>query len=214
MDEQPINEDKLKQVLEDITKIEKTEMVDKLIHNNAVEFVHDGVTYKVSPPSYDQRIEANRERAKKFTEMMNDSQFMMEADLVKLYAKRGIDIAQIDKDVAALEKRKDDLMLKLGQALKEDKQEELDVYKKEIETLNTEVRNLNLQKIMYLELSVESQVMVHVYTYLAFLCTMKKEGETFIRAFNTFDDFKSISNDLMNIIVFYSSFMVRNDIKL
>lgn len=212
MDE--VHLEKLKEVMSDIDRVEKQDLIEKILKENKAEFEFEGTTYCVTPPTYDHKAEANKERVKKFNELLKDETFLLEDDLIKLYQKRGVDIKAIDKDILALDKHRDDLLFKLGEALKKDETQGIDSYKKEIEALNADVRQLTTKKIMYLESSIESQVMVHLYTYIAYLCTTKKVGDTYVKAFNSFDEFKTIKSDLMNLIVFYTSCISRNELKL
>lgn len=213
MDE--VTPEKIEAVMRDVLKVEKTGIIENMLQKKEMEFDFDNVRYKVAQPTFDQKQEANKERVKKYMELLKDPTFLMEEDLIKLYAARGINVKQLDIDTQALEKKREDIMVQLGEAIKNDKPDsDLLVFKTEIEALNTELQTLAMKKIMYLESSVESQVMIHTYTYFGFLCTMKKDGENWVRAFNSMEEYKSIPSDLMNLIVFYTSFMVRNEIKL
>ena len=124
--------------------------------------------------------------------------------------RKGIDIKDIDSKLVVLEKQRQDYMYKLGQSIKENKQnEDLVTYKTEIQKINTQYQELTMRRAIYMDISLESNVNVFVYTYLAYLTVEKKENDVWIKAWTTYDDFMSCDESLINLAVFYASFLSR-----
>ncbi len=195
------------------SKIQQMLEVDKLsemIVNNSIQFEHKNVQYRAGKPTFKQKQEANEKRVTKFSELMRDEKYMMEDTLIALYLKKGVDIKDIDSKLVVLEKQRQDYMYKLGQAIKENKpNEDLQTYKEEILKINTQYQELTMRRTVYMDISLESNINVFVFTYLAFLTTEKKENDIWIRAWNTYDDFMNSDESLINLAVFYASFLSR-----
>lgn len=195
------------------SKIKNMLEIDKLsemIVNNMIEFEHKGTHYRSGKPTFKQKQEANEKRIVKFSELMKDEKYMMEDTLITLYKNKGVDIKDIDLKLVGLEKQRQDYLFKLGQAIKENKENaELNTYKEEIQKVNLQYQELTMKRTIYMDVSLESNVNVFVYTYLAYLTVEKKENETWIKAWSTYDDFMNCEESLINLAVFYASFLSR-----
>lgn len=209
-----MEEKNIEQEINDLqTKIKNALEVDKLsemIVDNKIEFGHKGIQYRCTKPTYKHKQEANEKRIIKFSELMRDEKYMMEDTLIALYLKKGIDIKDIDAKLAVLEKQRQEYMFKLGQALKENKENsELTTYKEEIQKINLQYQEMTLKRTVYMDISLESNVNVFVYTYLAYLIVEKKENDIWVKAWNSYEDFMNSEESLINTAVFYASFLSR-----
>lgn len=188
----------LDEVKEQVAKAMDTDFVEDLIKSNKSEFTHNDIKYRLCKMNYEQKQEVYRERVKKFTMLLKDKAYSLEKDLKKDYLERGIDIDAMTKKVQALEKQKDDLLLKLGEQLKKDAPDnDCEVYKKEIEKINEEQKNLALEKQTLLEFTLENQVLVHMYNYMTYIASEKQVGEAWVKAFKTFDEFQKTDDDIL-----------------
>lgn len=204
---------KIEQIKKDTEDIVQADFINEMIKNNYIEFEVNNVKYRANKPSFKDKQKANQEKTKKFIAMLKDSEAMLEVDLIKLYATRGISIAELDDEFAVLKKQKEDLSLKLGQALTEGKpKEELDVFKKEIDFIVGKQSDLMIKKSVLLDASLESQLMVFIYTYLGYLVTQKLENDKWVTAWATYDDFLKEEESVVNKVVWYSSLLTKNEV--
>lgn len=205
-------QNKLKDIL-DLNEIEE------LIKSNEKIFDVDGVTYRVRKPSFKQKQEAYKRRVEKFSEFIKNDKYMLEKDLKEIYLKRGIDIDALTKEIELKMKKRDDLMLVLGGAIKEKESvANLEKYKNEIEEINTEIQILSIRKTGYLEFSIEYQIMIDTYSFLSFLIAEKlikgkdlgegkKEEDKYVKVWNTLEEFENDNENLLNKISYYTTMM-------
>jgi hypothetical protein len=101
-------------------------------------------------------------------------------------------------------------MLKLGEYIKNSKPDsDLKTLRDEIAEIISEQQELTIRKTNLLETSIEMQILMYMYTYLAFITTEKKEGENWIRVWNTWEEFEKADNELMDRVIFYTSLISR-----
>jgi len=190
VDEKSI-EDKVKKIKDEIKDIVNMDEIEKIIKNNEIEFTLNDIEYKVVKPTFQQKKQVNEERIKKYTEMLQVPTNLLEADLIKLYKKRGIDVDEMDKQDQSIEKKRNSLMEKLGKMIADDKiKSEIDKLKEEVKNLIAQQQENAMRRAVLLDTSIETQVNVHVYTYIAFLITEKKQDDKWIKAWNTFDEIR------------------------
>jgi len=223
MPEDVIKQEQIQKANDEITKLRKLGEIEELIKNNEIEIEYEGTTYKVIKPTFSQKQDAWKKKIDKYVELLKNENNVLEADLRILYKKRGIDIDEMDKRMLTLQMKKDDLMLKLGEALKNKAPDnELEIYKKEIEVLLDEIQNISIKKTLLFESTIENQVLMYIYTYLAYLITYKKvigkdlgegnkEADTWIRLWNTWEEYKNASEALINKISYYAAFIIGID---
>ena len=197
-----------------ITKYLEMEKVAELLSKNVIEFEHDGGSYRLSRPTFKQKVDVNDKRIERFTELLKNTKYLFEKDIIKLYRDRGIDIDAMTDESRTLTKQNNDLMMKLGEALKAQAPDnELQLLKTEIKKINERVQEITIQKILYLDSSIESQVEIFIYTYYGFLLTDKKVNDAWVKAWSTYEDFMDSSESLINTITYYVSFIAKTDVK-
>lgn len=200
------NVDIVNQIKEQVKREVDTNQVDELIKNNATEFEHKGVTYKVGLPSFSDKQKAYEVKVEKFTELLQDKRYKLQADLKKIWMERGIDIDAITAKINTLEGRKADLDLKLGALLKDKAPEEdCKALRDEIQAIKLEQYDLSIEKTDYLQYSIESQVLISVYRYLTYAVTKKKIGEVWVKAWDSYQQFLEAEDELVNKVSFYVS---------
>ena len=108
-------------------------------------------------------------------------------------------------------------MIKLGEALKNESEETLlKTLKEEIQKIYTEQNEISMQKIVYLDSSIETQVNIFIYTYLGYLVTEKlvkeeHKPDSWIQAWDTYEALMNCSDGLVNTLTFYVSFIAKSD---
>lgn len=183
-----------------------------LINSNEKIFEFEGVTYKVTRPNFNQKQEVYNKKIEKYVEMLRNDKYLLTKDLKELYKKRGIDLDTIEINLKNKMKRRDDFMIKLGGEIKNNSNEEtLQTLKKEIEELNTEIQVLSVEKSSLLEVSIEQQLLVFVYSYFVYLITTKKEGERWIKVWNNYDEFMNSKQALINRLSYYVTMIIGSE---
>lgn len=186
--------------------------IANLIKNNEQIFELKGVTYRIMKPSYKQRQEVYKKRIEKYTELLKDDRYLLERDLKKIYKKRGIDLDEMDIILQNKMKKRDDFMIKLGGEIKNNANDQtLNILKDEIESINLEIQKLTMEKSSLLEISLEQQLGVFVYTYFVFLLAEKKEGDNWIKVWNTYGEFENGDTELINRLSYFSTLMIGNE---
>ncbi len=204
------NIDDMKEKIKDVIDIDR---VNDLIKDNKYEFEYQNIKYRVNKPNFKQKQDINNKRITKYAEMLKNDSYLLEEDLIKLYKKRGIDIKELDNQSESLSKRIRDYLLQLGKMIKENKSEdECKIIRDEIENLRIMQQEISMKRVVYLETSIESQINVFVYSYLAFITTEKLIEDKWVLAWKNYDDFMSADETLINQLVWYSSLFSKNEI--
>jgi hypothetical protein len=189
--------------------------IKELIRSNEQIFEYNGITYRVRKPTYKQRQEAYTKRIEKYTELLKNDKYLLEEDLKKTYLKRNINVETIANDMQNLIVKRDDLMLKLGELLKNGAPDsDLNLLKQEIEDLNDRISVLAFKRTSLLEFSIEQQVMMYTYSYFTFLLSEKKEGENWVRVWNKFEDFEVGEDVLISKLTYYVTIMSNSEIQV
>jgi len=182
--------------------------LENIIQSNEQTFDLDEVTYRLKKPTYKQRQEAYKKRIEKYTEFLKDKSYLLEEDLKKLYLERGLDTDEILKMIKNKGDRRNSIMLQLGEAIAHNAPDnELETLKEEIKLLNDEIQQLSIKRTVLFDTSLEQQVMIHTISYLTYLITEKKEGENWVRAWNTYDEFENAPEKLINHTTYYVTLM-------
>jgi len=196
--EKPVKEEQLKTIKEQIKTETDLNEIEDFLSKNSVEFEHDEVVYKINKPTYKQKNEAYQKKVERFTELLNDDKYKLEDDLKRTYKRKGVDIDAMITQKKQLETKKNNYMLKIGALLKAKSDEkDLLVYREEIAKINEDMLSLTMKVNSLLEFSLENQVLISIYAYLTYIVTEKKEGDNWVKAWNSFDDFQNCSSDLV-----------------
>jgi len=209
-----LNQEKISEIREQINKVTNSDLLEKIIQDNQFEFKHEDILYRVVAPTFEQKQNANQKRLAKYMELLRNPDLVMEAELRQLYKKKGIYIDEMDKQFNALVNKKESYMFKIGKALKEKKSEqELQVYKSEIEKIIAEQQEISIKKTTLLEYSIEHQIMIYVYSYLTYLIAEKKIEDKWIPVWATYEQFMQDKTSIINTVTFYASLIISNELK-
>ncbi len=204
------SDEQINKIKDQIQKDVDINQVEEMVKKNITEFVHKDVTYRVVLPTFQQKQKAYELKVERYVELLQDPKYKLQNDLKEMYLKRGINIDELTDKINALEGKKGPLEVKLGQLLHEKAPEtDLTPLREEIKSIKEEQYTLSMRKTDFLQYSIESQVLIQVYRYLTFASTQKKVGETWVSAWDTYEDFLG-SNDenLITLVSFYVSLMV------
>ncbi|MHA1294647.1 MAG: hypothetical protein ACTSQJ_18580 [Promethearchaeota archaeon] len=165
---------------------------EEMIKDNKIYFSVDGKKYRVRLLNLAERNELDNLRRRKFGELIQDKNILMEKDLIVQYKERGIDIDEIDDKIHKLRAQWADIELKLGEALSKNEADIiLNSYKENIEEFKREINILNSQKAIYLEFSLENQLLSYVAQIFTYLSLEKHTEEGWKRMFKTIEEFET-----------------------
>jgi hypothetical protein len=191
-------EEKLQEVLD-------TGFVEKALQSNIVEFEHKEINYRIRKPTFKEREETNKTRAEKQIKLLKEKdeqgiyKYLSEEDLRKLYKDRGVDINELEGKIENLKLQQELTLKKLGKALADKASDkELNLLKEEIETIKSQLRKASIKMTDLFDCSIEQQVLIYTYSYLTYLILEKKEGDKWIRAFKSYNEYLEADEKLVN----------------
>jgi len=225
IDPQDMSIDKINEMHNSITKLINSTAIEQAIQSNELNFTFDNVQYKVKRPTFALRQEVYKKQAHKYTELIKDKNFLFEDDLKRIYKDRGMDIDGLVKEIDDMEKRKNEMLYKLGEDIKNQKAEvELERTKKEIEEFTSKQQKLIIRKSSLFENTIETQIQLYIYSYMTYLITDrfvpgkeieegKVEAGTWVKAWDSYESFTSSAERLVNTVLFYASLLIKNVIE-
>lgn len=207
------DEEAQKEMLAILSNNETVALAETAIQNNEIKFDLDGISYRVRKSNFKEKQEANQFRMKRFVELLKDKEVLLQKDLIKIYKDRGIDIEGIDKQVLELDGQQKALMLDLGKAIKENRSKpELEQYKQEIINATNSIQGLQQEKQQLLEYSLENRILMEVYSYMIWMIAEKKQGENWVKIWNTYEEFLSSDNmELLGQVTKFGAVVVTDD---
>lgn len=188
--------------------------IEELLKSSEMNFEYEGVKYRIKKPTFQQKQDAYKKRVEKFTELLQNDKYLLENDLKATYLKRGIDVEDLSKQMMNKMKRRDDLMIKLGESIKNGSADtELQGYKKEIESINIDIQNISIKRTQYLEFSIENQVLIYTYSYFTFILSEKYDEttSTWIRVWNKWEDFDNSEEKIVAKCSYYTTLLVGHE---
>lgn len=205
-----ISDEEITKQMDDLLNMNE---ISDLIKNNEKIFEFKGISYRIKKPTYKQRQEVYNKRVEKYIGLLKDTKFPLEKDLRKLYKERDIDIDKMDIELTNKVKSRNDLMIKLGEELKNKSPEStLKLLTQEIESKNDEINDLSMNKSSLLEFSLEQQISVFIFSYYTYVLTEKKEGENWVKVWNTFEEFENDDQDLINKSAYFITVMLGSEL--
>ena len=208
-----IRQEEIKKISTQINDEYNIDKIRELIRSNKKEFIHNDKTYRVRLLNDVEKDELHTLKTKKYNSMLQekDSQgnyaYLTIADLTKIYKERGIaDILEIDSDINKVTKKFQSANFKLGETLANKAGENfLKSYKEELEQFRAELEALIIKKGHWLENSIEQQIQNYIAKVISYLCLdVKTEGEKWVRAFKSIEDFLKADDKLVNLAGSYS----------
>lgn len=175
--------------------------VEDFIKDNKVKFTVDSKNYRIRLLNLSEKNELDTLRRKKFGQLLQDRDILLEKDLIKQYKERGIDISELDDNMKKIEAEMFDLQMKLGESIaKNEGNTVVDTYKQQVEGLITEKNTIFAQKSMFLEYSLENQLLSYVYQIITYLSLEQSVEDTWKRMFTTFENFEKATEEQEKVI--------------
>jgi len=200
------NKEKIKEeVKEKISQLDAVEIMKDFINDNKQEFVIKDITYRIRPLNAQEKAMARKERSRKLKELLDDSTWLLQKQLIQKYKDRGVDIENMKVIIRKLESEKESVELRLLE-VKDTKDK--DDFEKKIIDIKTKQMELAREISDLLSDSLEEELLLHDNSYVLWLSLEKKVEDKYIRAFDNFDDFINIDdNDLMITAGYYYTVM-------
>lgn len=197
MEETKKNEraEEAKRIVDQINADSELSMIEEMIKDNKITFEHNDKKYRVRMLNTKERDELDGLRRKKFGHLIQDRDILFEKDLIRVYKDRGIDISELDEDIKKIDSEIMDLQLKLGESISKKEDESiLKTYSDNIKELIYKRRIIETRKNLYLEFSLENQLLNYTAEVITYLSLDIFTDNEWIRMFNTFDEFQTYSD--------------------
>jgi hypothetical protein len=203
---QMIKESDAQKIVEEMEEKYHLSTLEDLIKDNKIIFVHEGKTYQVRLLEMADKEILDEMRRKKFGQLLQDKDILLEKDLIKVYKDRGIDVENINKQLAEIESAKVQVQIKLGEYVAQYSEESIiRAYQEEIAKLKVKEDVLIIQKTTLLEYSLENQLNNFLSKVISYLALYVKNGEKLEKAFTNYEDFcKCTDQELLNKSAAYS----------
>lgn len=191
-----MKQEEAEKLAKDMQEKANLDKISEMLKDNKIEFEFNDKDYRARLLSFKDKEELDELRRKKFGQLIQDKDVLMEKDLIAIYKERGIDIPAMDEKMHLLEAEQISLQIKLGEALSKKADEAvLKAYKEKIESLQASIATIVIQKSQLLEYTLENQLTNFVAKVITYLAVDVSEDEKWIRAFKTFEDFQNNAED-------------------
>ncbi len=211
MEEKLSKEQEAEKITEVINQASELEKLEEMIKNNIICFPYDGGEYRVRKPNYLEKQELREVKIKKHTELRTNSSYRYEAQLITELEAKGISIASFINKMTDLHQQVEELQLKLAEFgdQKEADNKIITDLKLQVYNLLVEQRNIALEKAEYLSESIESELLSLINSYTCYLCLEKKDGDKWIKTFNSYEEFMSSPQEsLLNMTGYYMTLLL------
>jgi len=180
-------------VLKEIESHGAMNITEELIKDNAISFTVKEVKYRSRLLNLREKEELDNLRRKKFGQLLQDKDLMLDGKLIEVYKERGIDIAEMDEKMRKIDAEMHEKKLSLGESLAKNESENIfKAYEEKIKVLIEEKQIIYIQKSELLQYSIESQLLNYVAELITYLSTEIEESEgKYKRLWKNLEDFKN-----------------------
>jgi hypothetical protein len=214
-----VSDPRMAKLLEDLQRGIENNIIEEAVRDNKVSFDYKDSKYRVHRPTFKDKQDAYKEKARKHIEFLKSGEYETEESLKKILKSRGVDISEIDTKTNDLMLKRNDIFMKMGEMIKE-KRDEKDLlpFKDELEKINSEIGTLGIKKYQHLEYSLENQINVYSYLYMTYLVSEKMfidettKEEKYVKCWNSYSDFEKENEELVNKCALYTSLFVQGEV--
>lgn len=200
------NKELQSKVLEKFQEMMLLEETEGMIVDNKITFKHKEKSYRVRVPTLKERQEVNEKRGQKIIEMLRDKKFVPQEEMIKLYKQNGIDIKALDADMVNVQKKIDELLIRLAT---ETDEKSVTALKFEIVAQRNTFIELSMKRTDLMKPSVESQMMQFIVSYFTYLIFEEeiKENE-YKRVYASFNGFMESQDDSNTKAIYYANLIL------
>ncbi len=192
----------IKALTKELKEIEELTEMENLIKDNVIKFKFENVNYSIRKADAQEKRETNEKRMKKYVELLKDDNYMLKEQWIEVYKKKGVNIREIDEKLIKLQNEHEKLLLQLAKVDNEEK-ERIEDLKNDIVNIEEEQTAISFKKSELLQYSLEDILEEYVQTYLGYLVLEKKDGDNYIRAFKSYDDFMNMDDKLLARVLYF-----------
>jgi len=110
-------------IIDDMSKAVDISKIEDLIKDNKIVFMHKEKEYRVRLLDRGEKEELDMLRRKKFGQLIQDKDILLEKDLRVQYKERGLNIDEIDEAIKKLSAQEVNLQMSLGEAITKNESE-------------------------------------------------------------------------------------------
>jgi len=195
------------EALNALSEIEDTLKVENLIKDNVISFDVDGAKYRIRKPTYSETEECNESKRKEYLRLIKDDSYMFRKSWIETYAKKGINITEMENKVKSAKYEMEAMMLRLATS---QGPKEIEDYKKEILKLKDEQFNISIQITDLLNYCIETQIEIFSLSYNAYLALEKQTKNEWVRPFESFGEFRKSEDKATQLALMYVSYLIYN----
>lgn len=185
------------ELMDKIKKERELIETESVFKDNKYEFVFKDNTYRVSIPTKKQRLEAEDARSKKYLELIQDIDFKLRDEWIKIYLKRGINIEAKEMEIQEYSLQINDINMVLAPAKENTLRNR---YISQIDEIEQKQKELFIEVDTLLEHCIENRLEWFSNTYLAYLVLEKQEKTNeFSKAFENYEDFITYEDESLII---------------
>lgn len=205
-DKKIINEIDAVKILEELKQNNNLTFLEELLKDNQIEFIIEDCTYRVRLLNLHEKEILNNMKIKKFMQLLQDKDILLEKDLIIIYKQRGVDIEDLDEKLRKLEAEKKLIALKLGESIANKRDEKvLEVHRNQIRDLSDKINMIIIQKNDLLSYSLENQLSNYYVKCLTYLSLEKKIEDKWVKLASSLEEFeKTINEIIIEKAIYYS----------
>jgi hypothetical protein len=189
-----VRDEEIKKLTEKLQELQDEATTSNLVKNNVNEFMYKDKVYRVHLPVAFEKDLLTKERMKKYIEFLKDPMYMFRNQLISLLKTKGVDILKMEREIEKLYGKEKELLKRL--AISEEK-DDITTLKSAISDLRYETQQIYFERDEYLKFCIEKQLEDAVRLYLVYLVLEVKNGETWEKAYKTYDEFEKSDDDIM-----------------
>ena len=171
-------------------------IAEELIKDNKISFNYDDKKYRVRLLNLKEKEELDMLRRKKFGQLIQDKDILLEKDLIVILKERGIDVDDIDNQLKKLSAEEVDIQMQLGESIAKNAGETiLKNHEEKIKEIRLKKSILNAQKTLVLEFSLENQLLGYVSQVITYLSLEELKDGIWERMFKSLEDFQNYAEE-------------------
>jgi len=201
-----LREEEATRIAKELKEKYNLEKFQEILKDNKYDFSFEDKEYRVRLLNMAEKEELDALRRKKFGQLIQDKDILLEKDLIQIYKSRNIDLEEMQNKIKKLSAEKMSNSLKQGEAISKKAGESiLKNYTEKIETLSLQINILSVQIRNLLNYSLENQLANYVIKCLTYLALEIKKEDKYVKAFHSIEDFeKNASEKLVEQAIYYT----------
>ena len=191
MAKKKMTKEETRKLAKQFADMELETQVEPLIQDNKIEFTFENQKYRVRLPTLQERMELGQFIHEKKVANLLEGKLKTEQELHEIFAKRGININEIEKKMITLKQEHDIVLERLAKIDDLKVKEEL---KRKVIELREERYVLSIEKRDLLAGSLEQYIIELSNTYLLYLVFEQAEKKAWSRVFKSYEDLANCQN--------------------